>query len=358
MLGYLQREIYEVAISLSRKIGEKDQEYYFAAERAESFVKDASKNQNILTKATFIRDAIIAYNTIPNKDKRIEELKQELARIRPDIRSAMVPIEIGSIDIKKYVDEMNLRIKSTSLEECLIKWLSYFNAFSSHELLMQIAQKNDSFSFSDLFRMELIDEDGKVVYISQANTEEDRIQRKLFRTFHFGTSLCAKAYIENGIKSILKEHSFTLEDIQKIISDSPFIPAEHILIFSKAFYYFLKLDTLEAILLLTTQIENNLRHILLPYKNTDVIQADGRELSLISIEKLANSCEELNLLTKTEAFYLKTILVHPSCALRHEIAHGKVKDNIGNNIYGLTLCFLTFYLTLKHKINTYYMGES
>ena len=348
------RSICESGIIIARKKQDKDLVNSLSSQKAETYVAEANARKDVMGKVSFLRDAIIAYNGIPDKEGRIESLKQELASIRPNIQNEMANIELKPIDVRQDVENMSNFIGGVSLEESIIRWLSYFDVFPTYEYIVNNA-KNEPVSFAEqLFPISFLDEDGNVTYQTSNDTAEEKIEGRILKNFRLYISFDVQIYVRNGIILLYNEHSFTLEDIQNIISNSPFIPKQNILIFSKAFYYFLRFEMLEAVTLLIPQIENSLRHILSPLKNTDVIRADGRELSVIDIERLLSLCKELKLLTDTESFYLETILCHPVFALRHVIAHGKAKDTVGNNMHSFMMCFLIFYLSMRHKMNSYY----
>lgn len=283
---YSLRKIYDVAIGLSRKIKSNEDLYYFGEIKAESYVLESEHRSDPIGKAHFLRDAIIAYNGIPNKEKRIGTLKNQLSSVRPDIRKNMVEIDIGPIDVKEEVKKMSEDISGVTLEEAIIRWLSYFDLFPTYEQQLEEARKNVGKYLFDIFSVEAHDEDGNVIYKNPNNTEEERFENILLRNLQHITNFYGQVFVINGITSLSREHCISYEKILEIIKDSPFIPLGHYKIFAKAFYYFLKFDMLEATILLSTQIENSLRYILQSYTNTDVIRSDGCELSLIDMDRL------------------------------------------------------------------------
>jgi hypothetical protein len=334
-------KFYELAIKFAEKTGLDTAS--LRIEKARLFESQA-QNAHIMIKKEKLRQALSEYKKAGQK-KEVERLEFEIQCLGSP---QFTVIKTDPIDIQKYVDAAVKCVSGKSFQEAIRALCLLFQFPKKEEEYSQTAERMGSSIYMQ-FTTQIFDKNGRVV--QEYSSEKER---KEFHAINYVTRYYYGLYyttIAPALDTINSEHSFSLNDISELIKDSPFIPIGHENIFAKGIYYFLQGEIMEASHLLIPQIEESLRNLLNQYKETtNVINKDGSEESAINIANLLEKCVEREIFPADLAWILEIYLISKPINLRSYIAHGKMGDDVQNNIDIKMLCYIVFYLTLFHKI--------
>ena len=157
-------------------------------------------------------------------------------------------------------------------------------------------------------------------------------QLRYLMSFHRGHSrqVTVAGAINPIRRTIASEYLVSNETVLELLRDSPFIPRGHEYIFARAICHFLAGEDIEAVLLLTPQLENSLRHILsLNGHDTTSADADGIQTEA-SLSILLNPDRPWRDLLEQiiPARYIHEIDLlfnfSGGPSVRNQVAHGKV----------------------------------
>tara|TARA_R110002167_G_scaffold38054_11_gene118778 strand:- start:1193 stop:2095 length:903 start_codon:yes stop_codon:yes gene_type:complete len=191
------------------------------------------------------------------------------------------------------------------------------------------------FPLQGIMPMQVHDFQGRVVFRAPGMSGDVAAQEEQLRylmAFHRGHS--RKVTVAGAInpirRTIASEYLVSDETVLELLRDSPFIPRGHEYIFARAICHFLAGEDIEAVLLLTPQLENSLRHILaLKGHDTTSANADGIQTEA-SLSILLNTDRPWrNLLEQIiPARYIHEIDLlfnfSGGPSVRNQVAHGKV----------------------------------
>jgi len=349
-------ELYDLGIELSKESKDESIKKYFHNLKSENYVK--LSNVLIFNKREYIKKAISNYETA-GENSKAQELKKELIKIKEINKDNLVITESISVEISNSISEnIKKNISGLTFEECISKWLMFFENFpDSNDLRDQLLEefsKDNSVSVMDFISSKHCDRSDRTIYIEKGIKNSDdielRVNKKIYEIFESSMNVCTEIFIKQPLELINKEHSFSWKDILKIIVTSSFVPECSHEIFARGLYHFLKSDMLEAISMLVPQVENCLRYVLKNNGiNTDSITSDGIERNKIDLRCLLKLCEKQNLFNKKELYYSRKILHETQIALRHNIAHGKIEDRNKTDNHSYVICYLIFYIVTFYK---------
>jgi hypothetical protein len=326
-------KFYELAIKFAEKM-ELDI-VSLRIEKARLFESQA-KNAHIMIKREKLKQALSEYKKAGKK--------KEVARLESEIQCLGSPqftvIKTDPIDIQKYVDAVVKCVSGKNFQEATMRFCLLFQFPKKEEVYSQITEQMKS-NIRMMPPIQIFDKDGRVVH--KYSSEEER---KEFHAINYVTRYYYGLYyyttIAPALDTINSEHSFSLNDISKLIKDSPFIPIGYENIFAKGIYYFLRGEIMEASHLLIPQIEESLRNLLKQHKETtNVINKDGSEESATNIANLLKKCVEREIFPADLAWILEIYLISKPINLRSYIAHGKIGDDVQNDINIKMLCYIT-----------------
>ena len=303
-------------------------------EVAECEVQKAELAGSSMLVSAFLNNAIHVLRNYPGTKERREELTTRLREIQPSIRDEMGSIST-EIDLTEIVEHSVASVQGHS-------WLTAFLSlvWCDHppepDAIRQEAIKHaEEFPLQGIMPMQVHDFQGRVVFRSPGLTgsaEETELHYRYLMSFHRGHSrqVTVAGAINPIRRTIAEEHLVSVDVIQAIINDSPFIPPDHSYIFARAIVQFLGGEDVEAASLLVPQLENLLRQILaLRGIDTTTVDENGLQTEA-SLPMLLNSGNPWRArlevaLPERYTHEIDLLFSFPGGpSLRNQIAHGKV----------------------------------
>jgi hypothetical protein len=332
-------DIWATGIKLSKKAKNLNLEHYFNKQKGDAHCGMAERfRPSPFLRIDHIKRAILCFRGVPEMKDKIEQLNKELVvseEVEKQVQSNTGVRYCVGLNLKEPIELLEKELSVLKFEECLSKLanLCIDCLYENYDCITKT--KSESPLFNRLGAKYY--NDGKLVY--NANSEEKNEFLNLNVLFRLIAIL-----INEGLKIINKEHSFSPNTLFDLVKDSPFIPRDRFDFFSKGLNYFLHNEMLEAVSLLVPQIENSLRHI---SRRPRIIRNDLTEKEKIDIHDLFKLCVEEKVLDEKFQFYLKNILVCQPYSLRHNIAHGEINNTIGNRDSSYVACILILFLVLE-----------
>ncbi|MGP3725266.1 DUF7380 domain-containing protein [Cereibacter sphaeroides] len=301
---------------------------------AECHVQKADLAGSPILEAAFLQDAIQALRNDPNTRERREELTARLRNVQPRIRDEMGHFST-EIDLTKIVERSVAVVRGHSWPTALLSLVLCDQPPTPDEIRQTAIVHAQEFPLQAIMPMQVHDFQGRVVFRAPGMGGADAAQEQQLRylmAFHRGNSrqVTVAGAINPIRQAIASEHLISDDTILELLRDSPFIPKGHEYIFARAICHFLAGEDIEAVSLLTPQLENSLRHILaLNGHDTTTADADGiqTEASLSILLNADRPWRDLmeQIIPSRYINEIDLLFNFPGGpSVRNQVAHGKV----------------------------------
>jgi hypothetical protein len=235
-----------------------------------------------------------------------------------------------SVDIGNFVDEAREAISGKLLREAILYLAGSYQPKSIEDLRKQVLQYKEQFPFQWFIQSHQLTDQGRVTAIrpsislgEEKGSDEEVIRAEMYKEALRSQGLLGAATVGPMIYQINIEHYVRLRDLIEFVSNNPFVPPGHEMIYARGLYSGLTGDFLIAGHLLLPQVENSLRYLL--YQRgaiTSKFDADGIQ-DEYDLGKLLFMPEIIEILGSDLAFDLQGLLVNRyGCNLRNMAAHG------------------------------------
>jgi hypothetical protein len=301
---------------------------------AECYVQKADLAGSPMLEAGFLQTAIQILRNYPNTRERCEELNARLLKVQPGIREEMGHFST-EIDLREIVEHSIAVVRGHSWPTAFLSLVLCDQPPTPDQIRQTAVDHAQEFPLQGIMPMQMHDFQGRLVFRAPGMggneaAKEDHL--RYLMAFHRGHSrqVTVAGAINPIRRAIASEHPLSSATILELLRDSPFIPQGHQFIFARAICHFLGGEDIEAITLLTPQLENSLRHILaLNGHDTTTANAEGIQTEA-SLPILLNPDQPWRALLEQiiPARYIHEIDLlfnfSGGPSVRNQIAHGKV----------------------------------
>lgn len=301
---------------------------------AECHVQKADLADSLMLESAFLQDAIQVLRNYANTRERREELTARLRAVQPGISDEMGHFST-QIDLTEIVEHSVASVRGHSWPVALLSLVLCDQPPTPEQIRQKAVDHARDFPLQGMMPMQVHDFQGRVVFRAPGmggDGDEPENHLRYLMAFHRGVSRQVRvAGAINPIRQIIaSEHPVSNDSVLELLRDSPFIPMGHGYIYARAICHFLGGEYLEAVSLLTPQLENSLRHVLaLKGHDTTTTDANGIQTEA-SLPILLNPDRPWRaLLEETiperythEIDLLFNFAGGPS--VRNQVAHGKV----------------------------------
>lgn len=322
-------------------VGNENNSYAVAAGRLKSAIKILKKIEDTFGKRK-------------DTSERIEQLHKHMLAYQKDSISQMpmIPlIEANQLDDPEMQQIAKELVAGKSLHDSLYSLAFGYKLIESiDKLRTQAEQDRESFVLLHMIPTALVDNEGKTKAISV--DDGDSLENCMFEKASFYQSWYGMNFVAPACEQICSEHDVKQDDLTFIVTDNPFIPKGHELLYLRGLLAGLQNDPIIATHLLVPQLENSLRHILKQQGfiasnlTSQMIQDEytlGKVLALEDLKKV---------LTEDIIFTLKGLLVERMGGnIRNEVCHGLYSYEQFFDARAIYLWWLTLFLCLvpSHK---------
>ena len=282
--------------------------------------------------------------------ERIEELHKQMLAYQKESMSQMpmIPlIEEHQFDDPEMQQTARDLVTGKSLRDALYSLVFGCNnlIINFDDLKTKAEQDRESFVLSHIIPTALVDKEGKTKAIS--GNDENILESKMFKKASFYQSWYGMNFVAPACEQICSEHDVKQDDLTFIVTDNPFIPQGHELLYSRGLLAGLQNDPIIATHLLVPQLENSLRHILKQQGfiasnlTSQMIQDEYTLGKVLALKDLKN------VLTEDIIFTLKGLLVERMGGnIRNEVCHGLYSYRQFFDARTIYLWWLTLFLCL------------
>tara|TARA_R110002124_G_scaffold183401_4_gene350795 strand:+ start:15374 stop:17290 length:1917 start_codon:yes stop_codon:yes gene_type:complete len=326
--------LWQLAARGYRRVRDEENANRCMVASAECHVQKADLAGSPMLEAAFLQDAIQVLRNLQNTRERREELTARLRDVQLGIRDEMGQFST-EINLTEIVEHSVAVVRGHSWPVALLSLVLCDQPPTPEEIRQTANDHAQEFPLQGIMPMQVHDFQGRVVFRAPGMSGDVAAQEEQLRylmAFHRGHS--RKVTVAGAInpirRTIASEYLVSDETVLELLRDSPFIPRGHEYIFARAICHFLAGEDIEAVLLLTPQLENSLRHILaLKGHDTTSANADGIQTEA-SLSILLNTDRPWrNLLEQIiPARYIHEIDLlfnfSGGPSVRNQVAHGKV----------------------------------
>lgn len=326
--------LWELASRAHRRARDEGNANRCMVSSAECYVQKADLADSPMLEATFLQSAIQILRNYPNTRDRREELNARLLRVQPGIREEMGHFST-EIDLTEIVEHSVAVVRGHSWPTAFLSLVLCDQPPSPQEIRQTAVDHAQEFPLQGIMPMQMHDFQGRLVFRAPGMGGDGDSQEEHLRylmAFHRGHSrqVTVAGAINPIRRTIASEHPVCSDTLLELLRDSPFIPPGHQYIFARAICHFLGGEDIEAVSMLTPQLENSLRHILaLNGHDTTTANADGIQTEA-SLSIILNPGQPWRALLEEiiPARYIHEIDLLFNFAggpsVRNQIAHGKV----------------------------------
>ncbi len=258
-------------------------------------------------------------------------------------------------DVSELVEHTRKRLEGKSLREAILLMALGHPVIDTEKLRQRVIENADKFPMSTMFGGVMMARDGRVMahkpsgFTTDAAAREEFIEAEMFhQAAQIDWNMRAQAYIDVCRREIWLEHRPTLDDLQFLVLQNPFIPPGHEGLFLKAIAAGFRGDLDIVTHFLVPQIEEMIRHIL---RRAGHITSK-LDAKLIQEQRLLGTLlampETEEMLGKDHIFELRGLLCEKfGHDLRNRLAHGFVTHSDCwtsevLNVWWLVIRFLCF----------------
>jgi hypothetical protein len=331
---------------------EKDK-YRCQAAAAEQLVLMANQPSAMLA-SHILAEAIAELRGLPDKRERRKELRHHLIDVQAGIVDEMSAFT-HPINFEEIVKDVEQRMRRPSLRDKLFVFAALSRSPDPIQLAADAEESIREHPLSFLFGASHHDSEGKVVHRSDGagvgnGENESALQGQIAQAESIRRHITASAEIEVARRSIARDHYLSEDVFARLLSQSPFVPRDVVMTYSRGFCRFFQGDFTSALYIVTPLLENSLRHVLKSHGHEVTKFDDARKTqedrTISSLfEQMRQELDSIfgpAITTDIENVFLKK----PGPYLRHSLSHGLLHDAhpySDDAIYG---CWLIFHLCM------------
>lgn len=292
-----------------------------------------------------LKNAIATLKQIPNSENERTELLKELEMAQKKFIPQMQSFSCA-IDISETIRRIIAPLESFTKEESLYYIACVFPFVSAKGIRERIIKRVENDPLFQLFSPKLLDGKGKVVAclpaLNASLLDESSLQSHSIRE-----ATNEIYYISHHIAQLKRRigelHEVTEADIERIVTNSSFVPKERKTAYVKGLYAGFNDDYMTSLSILVPQFENSIRTLVeLCDEPTYKLNSDGTE-ELISMNGLlafpkVKECFDEDFLLSLHAIFCSKFGMN----IRNAIAHGMVDDDKFNTYHALYVWWFIF----------------
>jgi len=293
-------------------------------------------------------DALKTYRQIPRAfrakysiDEKLVAIQEKMSHTNQSLERELTHIKTEGIDLSLAVKEAQERMRGKDLRSAIVILANIGPQIKKKELERQTEDSLKNSPLASIIPGKYYAKDGRVIAIAPGISNDltspestATLHCQLMSLYSLQISIVVLASIRPALEIFNSEQLITEGDLFDLCIQSPIISDDRALIWSKGLFYGFKEQYIEAIHLLSPQIEHLLR-VSLKSKNikTSIVDSNGieNEMGLSSLLDIP----EINTIIPTDVvFEIRALLSdQPGPNLRNEISHGLITTDeaLGNN---------------------------
>lgn len=311
-----------------------DEERKALIHAAETCVKEAeSRVPEYLVTSRIYAEAIEAFRRIGGMQTRVEQLHKILLEHEKLAEANMKEVSIGPIDVSEPVRKAKEEVSGKTLYDALFALALMGTPPKLTDLRDQVDRYLNEFPIQYLASRTTVNEVGKVVarwpdvFSNDSEEQAQAISAEMWREAINWQEVRAISTIEPARHQINLEHRVRINDLLPIVSNNPFVPPNHELIYARGLHAGLTGDFLVAAHLLILQWESSIRY-LLAQRGVITSKLSQGVQDEYSITSLLPRPEVEEIFGADLVFDLRGLLIERHGSnLRNLLAHGLLDQN-------------------------------
>lgn len=345
------QKLFLFAADLYQRVNLNSEQQRCQIKAAELTLIQYEKAESAMHRVHWLRCALGEYRNIVGQSEKMAWIRSRLDVERELINDEM-HIFSTPLELKEIIDETNSAYLDLSLPDTFRLLISRFKIPSIEVLEEQAINDAQNFAFLSMVGTSVIDDSGRLVAqrkpLSTSETMTyEQICDNYLRTFYIAHQIYVGGEFEVVRMNVLNNFTLNENTFDAITFQSPFVPPEHASIFSLGFYRLWQGDYMSACYLLIPQVENSIRWVLKSFnKETTKIDTKLFEEATSLSQMLTNHKKSMEDIFGPKIVLSLDLLFNfkGGPALRHEMAHGRLSNNICFSSTAVFACCFTFYL--------------
>lgn len=272
---------------------------------------------------------IEALRRVGTSPERIEELKQLLAGFQKAALGEMKQFS-HEVDLSEAVEFARKLVTQSTIREALVNLVFGHALVKPDKIRAEVLELAGKYPFQHLVNTTILDERGRPVAQTagllglQGEAYEVAVEAKMFQhAASFNWFFGATAFIEPARLQIFNDHHPSLDELEFLVINNPFVPAGHEAFYLRGLHAGFHGDFIVATHLLVPQIENSVRYVLESHGvDVSTLKPDGTQPVKV-LGALLEKEETLQVFGKELCFALRGCLNEKTgFDLRNKLAHG------------------------------------
>ena len=372
---YTSRSYYEGAAKWYSSLDDEQKRIRMIVAEAETLVQDAESRMNseksaYIAAIPLLNNAIELYRSIPGTERSIHQVNERIEELRKKYQDAgrmslfeMKEISTGKTDISEIVEHVRLSVKGKSVEEALLAFLNFYNFANEKSFRERALNQQRNAPLHKIFSSIRLSDQGRVVNknpglnpSSNGQLDDSQVFSAMMEEYNIRVGLVVQSCILPAWRIVTLEHRLSLNFFIQLVKQSPIVPRDRIMSFSKGLYAGYDWDFLSSLNLLVPQMESLVRAMFKQAGQITTTLIDGVDQE-IGLSSLMERLEATEILGPDLAFEVRALFCDSEGAnLRNEIAHGLASDSFFFSQFSIYGWWLIFKIVYNVYWNTY--GES
>ena len=326
-----ERRFWKLASGFARIL--KDTALSDAALRkvATTFEREAEGASVRAVAAHFWHCALQAYRQIGAQDD-IARVHRQMLDAQSHIRSEMISLDAGPVDLTEIVSESRKRILPDDKDRSLASLVFATQWLLKADVREKAKATITEFPFQHMFGSIRVTQSGKTaanapgVVPSATEIPDDRVIAEMCQQYRYYLPIVTNGRIEPMRYELLHRHAVTLDDIAQFVHYSPFVPPGREPLFVVGLHAGVHGRFIEAVHTLVLQLENSIRFLLVQNGSiASSVRTDGVQ-NEYDLNRLLTMSETESLLGEDLAFAMRVLFTERfGYNLRNEMAHGMLE---------------------------------
>ena len=212
--------------------------------------------------------AYTTYRETPGMREKADEVYASLRAAQQQAADSMKVLETDPIDVTEQVESARTAVSGCDFLEALLRLFIIIRPIDFDEVQRATAEGLEETPLIRLASGVTVDSDGRTIAhntpmgIGETGDDEAALWEHTVRNASFELQVRGHAIIQPAIEQLALEHAPTFRDVDRIVGNSPLVPAGHEELFAKGLLAGLRGDMVQALSELVPQFENGLRCLL------------------------------------------------------------------------------------------------
>ena len=351
--GFAVEHVYDLSADAFAEAGDENASREMRILAAEQLVRMSDQMGSPMAAASWLMDAIAAYNRIRGTSVRRKELQNKLTKVQANSFDDFGIISSGPIDLT-FIAHARIEIFSNlSLSEALGQLADLTRSRPVATMKEEALKGAREAPLASMIGGSILDAEGKIIAENPRMGPLDEPTAEWFmHQFSRHESIRRQIFVSGELEPVRRSMVSRLDigdrHFANIVGHSPFVPDGGRMIVVRGLNLFFHGQMIEAVHLLIPQLENCVRHVFrVSGQETSVIKSDLIQEDVNLSSMLGRGREHMEGIFGEDLTLEIDLLFNrrEGPALRHNLAHGKLTAGACFGPDCIYACWLVYRLT-------------